>query len=283
MQRQSRGKKWGRGVGLKKPASPPITNMDTKKCDMDIYTAASVPSAQSRPAGLCPHSLVAGSSIHPPTTRPLVPPVGTIWPALAADLACTSLIRYGPGTPLPFIYPQPSPCGPDRNLAMDQVHLDFPTLTGPLEATQLPDPPAAHPHHCPISKYSTANSFSASFFGNSPLGITCANTTPPTKAPLIYMGSRPFEQGSVRGTHVFEQTRVSIVATLKSAGVYTDDSSSSGCPSPLEGPSLLTVPTAAAIISPSSASKSTLHCEVIIPSCALRSPCWLRMLCCLQT
>ena len=126
MQSQSRGKQWERGGGLNKPASPPITNTDTKKCDTDIYTATSIPSLQSCPEGLWPLSLVAGSSSHPPTTWPLAPCVGTIRSDPAADLACTILFRYGLGAPAPFHLPQPSTRGPDRNLDGTRSTLCFP-------------------------------------------------------------------------------------------------------------------------------------------------------------
>ena len=128
VQSQSRGKKWGRGV-LNKSASPTNTNLNMKS-DMDIHTATSVPSPQTHPAVLRPNSLAAGSSSHPPTTRPLAPLVGAIWPAPASNSACTALIRYSSGARHPFTTLNPA------HVAQTEIWLWTTLIFPPSRASQ---------------------------------------------------------------------------------------------------------------------------------------------------
>ena len=129
-------------------------------------------------------------------------------PPLVADIACTALVRSGPGAPAPSHPPQPSPHGSDANCSGDQVSDDFPTLTCPGNAPRLPDPPPVHVDNCLDSKFSSANSLTVSFMDNSPPGITCDNTASPSKTLLINMGGMPFEKVSVSRGDVIEQTRM---------------------------------------------------------------------------
>ena len=179
------------------------------KSDTDIHTAASVHSLQPHPVVLEPKSLVAGSSSHSPATWPLAPPVGTIQPAPAVDSACNPLVRYDSGVPKPFHLPHPSPCGPDSQLAVDDVHFFSPSLSGLSEVMQLPEPPADPPDHCLTSKLEIPNCFP------------------------VNMGHSSFEWASVSSPLIFDQTKAPIVAALKSSCVNTGGSSTIGHSSPL--------------------------------------------------
>ena len=106
-------------------------------------------------------------------------------------------------------------------------------------------------------KFSFTNGFLTSFVSNSPLGITCNNTAASPQIPLINMGSISFEWESVSSSFILEQTQAPIVAALNSTCVNTGSSRSSGHASPLEGPSRLQAPAAAAM--------DTTLSSVIIP------------------
>ena len=165
VQPQITGKKRGRR-GLNQFASPPNNNLDNLKSDMDIHTAAFVPHPEPRPKVLRWKSLASGSNSHPPATRPLVNPIGALRPAVTADSVCTPLVRYGSGALAPSHFHQLSPHGPDKHLAVNNVHLDSPAHPAPAEVTQLPDPPAAPPDHCPPSNFELPDGFLPPFFGS---------------------------------------------------------------------------------------------------------------------
>ena len=111
--------------------------------------------------------------------------VSAIWPAPAVIMATTTLIGSGPGALAPFHPLQQSPSGSDANCKGDQVFHVFPTLTGPGDAPRLAALSPDQVDNCLNSKFPFCNSLTVSLVGNSPLGITCNNTAPPSKAPPL--------------------------------------------------------------------------------------------------
>ena len=90
---------------------------------------------------------------------------------------------------------------------------------GPGNAPCLAAPSPGQVDNSLDSKFSFAKSLTVSFVGNSPLGITCDNTAPPSKALLINMSGVPFEGGNFNSGEVIEQTQTSNAAAITSVCV----------------------------------------------------------------
>ena len=182
----------------------------TRKVNWIILTPLPLsPPHQPCTVDLQPKSQASGSSSHPSAIQPLAPPIGTLWPASAADSARTLLYRYGSGGQAPFPSPNPvhpSPRGPDKRFSVGEVIVDLPSHPLPAEVMQLPDRPAAISNHCPPSKFKNPkHSFLVPFDGITPLGDTGDNHDPPVKS-LVNSGPGLHKWGTVRTHPVIKQT-----------------------------------------------------------------------------